>query len=167
MFEGAPSAHWKILSVYCQYSVSDSPFTAKTGVPASAIAEAAWSCVEKMLHEAQRTSAPNALSVSISTAVWMVMWSEPEMRAPFRGFAAPNSSRQAIRPGISVSAMSISLRPQSASEMSLTMWSGVPAIFSSPVHAKRERRQELPPCVADAYQITGMPTMGYKEILSW
>ncbi len=30
-----------------------------------------------MLHEAQRTSAPSALSVSISTAVWMVMCSEP------------------------------------------------------------------------------------------
>src|SRR5258708_4279309 len=34
-----------------------------------------------MLHEAQRTSAPSALSVSISTAVWMVMCSEPQMRA--------------------------------------------------------------------------------------
>src|ERR1700740_2493307 len=35
-----------------------------------------------MLHEAQRTSAPSACSVSISTAVWIVMWSEAEMRAP-------------------------------------------------------------------------------------
>ena len=54
-------------------------------MPASAIAAAAWSCVEKMLQEAQRISAPSAFSVSISTAVWIVMCSEPEMRAPFSG----------------------------------------------------------------------------------
>ena len=41
--------------------------TAKTGVPAAAMAAAAWSWVEKMLHEAQRTSAPSAFRVSIST----------------------------------------------------------------------------------------------------
>ena len=93
---------------------------ANTGMPASAIAAAAWSWVEKMLHEAQRISAPSAFSVSISTAVWIVMCSEPVMRAPLSGFLSPNSSRQAIRPGISVSAISISLRPQPASEMSAT-----------------------------------------------
>jgi hypothetical protein len=38
-----------------------------------------------MLHEAQRTCAPSACSVSISTAVWMVMCSEPVMRAPLSG----------------------------------------------------------------------------------
>ena len=65
-------------------------------------------------------SAPSAFSVSISTAVWMVMCSEPAMRAPFSGFFAAYSSRTAIRPGISVSAMSISLRPQEARPMSLT-----------------------------------------------
>ena len=59
--------------------------TAKTGTPVAAIAAAAWSWVEKMLHEAQRTSAPSAVSVSISTAVWIVMCSEPVMRAPFSG----------------------------------------------------------------------------------
>ncbi|MNV95435.1 hypothetical protein D3C71_1903260 [compost metagenome] len=106
-----PSVHWKILSVYSQYSVSDSPLTAKTGMPAAAIAAAAWSWVEKMLQEAQRISAPSSFSVSISTAVWIVMCSEPEMRAPFSGLEAPNSERQDIRPGISVSAMSSSLRP--------------------------------------------------------
>ena len=37
-----------------------------------------------MLHEAQRTSAPSAFSVSISTAVWMVMCREPAMRAPLQ-----------------------------------------------------------------------------------
>ncbi len=85
------------------------------------MAAAAWSWVEKMLHEAQRTSAPSACSVSISTAVWMVMCREPAMRAPFSGWSRANSSRTAIRPGISVSAISISLRPHGASEMSLTM----------------------------------------------
>ena len=91
---------------------------ANTGTPDAAIAAAAWSWVEKMLHDAQRTSAPRWVSVSISTAVWIVMWSEPTMRAPFSGCDAPNSSRSAIRPGISVSAMSISLRPKSARVMS-------------------------------------------------
>ncbi len=52
----------------------------------------------------------SAFSVSISTAVWMVMCSVPAMRAPLSGCLAPNSSRTAIRPGISVSARSISLR---------------------------------------------------------
>ena len=36
---------------------------------AAAMAAAAWSCVEKMLHEDQVTSAPNSTSVSIKTAV--------------------------------------------------------------------------------------------------
>ena len=76
-----------------QYSSSVSPFQAKTGMPASAIAAAAWSWVEKMLQEHQRTSAPSATSVSISTAVWIVMCSEPVMRAPLSGCAAANSSR--------------------------------------------------------------------------
>jgi hypothetical protein len=49
------------------------------------MAAAAWSWVEKMLHEHQRTSAPRHVSVSMSTAVWMVMWSEPVMRAPRSG----------------------------------------------------------------------------------
>ena len=56
--------------------------TAKTGVPPSAITAAAWSCVENTLHDAQRTSAPSAFSVSISTAVWMVMCRLPVIRAP-------------------------------------------------------------------------------------
>ena len=74
-----------------QYSSSVSPFQAKTGTPLgsstvpsgpTATAAAAWSWVEKMLQLTQRTSAPSAVSVSMSTAVWMVMWSEPVMRAP-------------------------------------------------------------------------------------
>ena len=42
---------------------------------------------------------------------WMVMWREPEMLAPARGWAGPNSLMQDIRPGISTSASSISMRP--------------------------------------------------------
>jgi hypothetical protein len=80
-----------------------------------------------MLQDTQRMSAPSAFSVSMSTAVWMVMCSEPAMRAPLSGWLGPNSSRTAIRPGISLSAMAISLRPHSASEMSLTMYSWVMA----------------------------------------
>ena len=49
------------------------------------MAAAAWSWVEKMLQLAQRTSAPSAVRVSISTAVCTVMWSEPMMRAPASG----------------------------------------------------------------------------------
>ena len=71
------------------YSSSVSPFHAKTGVPEAAMAAAAWSCVEKMLHDLfcegvsrifslawhvaydQVTSAPRDVRVSISTAVWI------------------------------------------------------------------------------------------------
>jgi hypothetical protein len=74
-----------------------------------------------MLQLAHRTCAPSATSVSISTAVWIVMWSEPVMRAPVSGLAAPYSARQAMSPGISTSASSISLRPHSASERSATL----------------------------------------------
>ena len=80
-----PPGHDSARSVHHQYSSSVSPFHANTGMPAAAIAAAAWSWVEKMLHDAQRTSAPSATSVSISTAVWIVMWSEPVMRAPASG----------------------------------------------------------------------------------
>ena len=118
-----PSARVKVRasSVQSQYSSSVSPFQANTGVPLAAIAAAAWSCVEKMLHDAQRTSAPMSFSVSISTAVWMVMCSEPVTRTPFSGLVAACLRRIDIRPGISCSAMSSSLRPQSAREMSATL----------------------------------------------
>ena len=42
---------------------------APAGVPVAAMAEAAWSCVEKMLQLAQRTFAPRATRVSMRTAV--------------------------------------------------------------------------------------------------
>ena len=81
-------------SVHHQYSSRDSPFQAKTGIPAgasgvpfgpTAMAAAAWSWVEKMLQDAQRTSAPRAARVSIRTAVCTVMCREPVIRAPASG----------------------------------------------------------------------------------
>ncbi len=86
-----------------------------------------------MLQDAQRTSAPSATSVSIRTAVWMVMCSEPATRAPLSGFVSLNSSRIAIRPGISVSAMVISMRPQLARPMSFTEKSPETSFNSTPL----------------------------------
>ena len=86
MLAPASPGQARICWVHHQYSSSVSPFQAKTGTPcgSSAVpsgptttAAAAWSWVEKMLQEAQRTSAPSATSVSMSTAVWIVMCSEP------------------------------------------------------------------------------------------
>merc|ERR1719375_2063757 len=73
-----------------------------------------------MLQEHQRTLAPNAASVSMSTAVWIVIWRDPEMLTPLKGCLKPNSLRHDISPGISVSARSSSLRPNSARPRSLT-----------------------------------------------
>ena len=109
-----PSGPSMVRSIAHQNSSSDMPFQANTGTPVAAIAAAAWSWVEKMLHELQRTVAPSAVSVSIRTAVWTVMCRQPAIRAPSSGREEPNSARSAINPGISVSAMAISLRPQSA-----------------------------------------------------
>ena len=115
---------------------------------AAAIAAAAWSCVEKMLHDAQRSSAPSSSSVSISTAVWIVMCSEPVMRAPRSGCDFAYSSRIAMRPGISVSAIRISLRPHAARFRSATsksvksaglMRAFMRGPFSSKVARTRER----------------------------
>ena len=125
-----PSGQVSICSVHHQYSSSVSPFQANTetpcglsGVPSgpTTIAAAAWSWVEKMLQLTQRTSAPSATSVSIRTAVCTVMCSEPATFLPLSGFAGPNSRRSAIRPGISCSARSISLRPNPARERSATL----------------------------------------------
>merc|ERR1719316_1099213 len=115
-----------ICSVHHQYSGSVSPFQAKTvDVPAFAIAAAAWSWVLKILHEHQRTVAPKAAKVSISTPVWIVMCSEPLMLSPLNGCAGPNSARAAMRPGISTSASESSLRPNSAKPMSFTLESAI------------------------------------------
>merc|ERR1719236_41327 len=123
-----PSAPGTVImfSVHHQYSASVSPFQAKTvEVPALAMAAAAWSWVLKMLHEHQRTLAPSAARVSISTPVWIVMWSEPLMFIPLKGWLGPNSLRAAMRPGISCSASVSSLRPNSARPISLTLESAI------------------------------------------
>src|SRR4051812_16844478 len=74
-----------------------------------------------MLQLHQRTCAPSAVSVSMSTAVWIVMCNEPVMRAPLRGCSSVNSARNAMSPGISCSASSISLRPNAARDRSATL----------------------------------------------
>ncbi len=51
-----------------------------------------------MLQEAQRTSAPSAVSVSMSTAVCTVMCSEPAMRAPVSGLAVTELGAQGHQP---------------------------------------------------------------------
>merc|ERR1719183_1772837 len=87
-----PDGQVSAFSVHHQYSSSVSPFHANTfDVFARTIAAAAWSWVEKMLHEHQRTSAPSASSVSISTAVWIVMCREPITRMPASGCFGPYS----------------------------------------------------------------------------
>ena len=119
-----------ICSAAHQYSSSVSPFQAKIGTPLGSstvpcgpttVAAAAWSWVEKMLHDAQRTSAPSATSVSMRTAVCTVMCSEPEIRAPLSGSTSAYSRRSDINPGISCSASRISLRPNSAKLRSATL----------------------------------------------
>ena len=107
-----PSGHTSASFVHHQYSSSVSPFHAKTGSALRILdacrrspggptttAAAAWSCVEKMLHDTQRTSAPSSVSVSISTAVWMVMCRLPMMRAPASGFFAGVALAQRHQPG--------------------------------------------------------------------
>src|SRR5215207_4220622 len=98
MLANSPLGHNRICSARSQYSARVSPFQAKTGTPcgSSAVplrptttAAAAWSCVEKMLQLAQRTSAPRSTRVSISTAVWIVMCSDPAILAPASGLLVP------------------------------------------------------------------------------
>lgn len=76
-----------------------------------------WNGIE-YISQGKLTSAPRVVRVSMSTAVWRVMWRQPAMRAPFRGLDWPYSSLIFISPGISFSAMSMALRPHSARLMS-------------------------------------------------
>ena len=108
-----------------QYSSSVSPFHANTGIPALAIAAAAWSCVEKILHDDHLTSAPKFTRVSINTAVWIVIWRQPRIFAPFKGNFPLYSLLRAINPGISVSANEISFLPKSARDISFTLKSSI------------------------------------------
>ena len=135
-------------SVHHQYSSRLSPFQAKTGTPfgssgvpsgPTTIAAAAWSWVEKMLQLAQRTRAPSAVSVSMSTAVCTVMCSDPVIRAPRSGWACANSARVAIRPGISCSARRISLRPNSARPRSATLYGSGALDMHSPRYCRHSR----------------------------
>ena len=121
MFSGLPSAHRRVCSMHQSNSSSVIPFHAKTGTSVAAIAAAAWSWVEKILQLDHCTWAPRAVSVSISTAVWMVMCRQPAILAPASGWLSPYLDRSDIRPGISVSANSISRRPHSANDMSATL----------------------------------------------
>merc|ERR1719159_1570859 len=108
------------------YSSSVSPFQAWTGMPALAMAEAAWSWVEKMLQLDQVTSAPSSTRVSMRTA----MWTQPAMRAPLSGLDGPYLVRIFISPGISFSDISITLRPHSARLMSATLYG---SLVSEPI----------------------------------
>ena len=112
-----------------QYSSSVSPFQAKTGTPAAAMAAAAWSWVEKMLQEHpahvgaeldERLDEDGGLDRHVQRA-----HDADALRAASR---RPYFSRVAIRPGISCSAISISLRPKSARPMSrdfvVELWFG-------------------------------------------
>ena len=47
-----------VCSMHQSNSSSFIPFHANTGIPTSAMAAAAWSCVEKILQDDQLTSAP-------------------------------------------------------------------------------------------------------------
>src|SRR5215212_10113974 len=143
-------------SVHHQYSSSVSPFQAKTGMPwgssgvpfgPTTIAAAAWSCVEKMLQDAQRTSAPRATSVSMSTAVCTVMCSDPEIRAPASGWASPYWRRSVMSPGISCSAREISLRPNACRLRSATLKSPAVRVMSPVILRERHRALDLVECV--------------------
>src|ERR1700687_5973699 len=103
-----------------------------------------------MLQEAQRMSAPSAAKVSISTAVWIVMCRDPAMRAPFSGWLLAYCSRTDMRPGISVSAMAISLRPQSESPLSLT-WE----LIATPLRPHKDIKKSLYLVCGDASQGEG------------
>jgi hypothetical protein len=61
----------------------------------------------------------------------MVMCKDPVMRTPASGFDGAYFSRIAMRPGISFSAMEISLRPQSARERSRTLKSAATGVSVS------------------------------------
>ena len=64
-------------------------------------AAAAWSCVEKMLHDDHLTSAPRSIKVSINTAVWIVMWMHPIILAPLSGCSSRYLSLNCMSAGIS------------------------------------------------------------------
>ena len=74
-----------------------------------------------MLQDDHLTSAPKSTKVSINTAVCIVICKQPIIFAPFKGDFPAYSSLKAISPGISLSAIEISFRPNSACDKSLTL----------------------------------------------
>ena len=77
--------------------------------------------LEKILHDDQRTSAPSATSVSISTAVCTVMCIQPRIFAVASGFWSAYLLRRVINAGISASANVTSRRPKAARLISATL----------------------------------------------
>ena len=87
-------------------------------------AAAAWSCVAEDVARGPAHLAPSACSVSTSTAVWMVMCSEPVMRAPLSGWLARVFLADRHQAGHLGLGDPDSLRPQSASDRSaMAYWS--------------------------------------------
>ena len=74
-----------------------------------------------MLQDAQRTSAPSAISVSMRTAVWIVMCSEPAIRAPASGLRVAVALAHRHQAGHLVLGELISVRPKSARLRSATL----------------------------------------------
>ena len=113
MFGPPPSGQRSACSVHHQYSSSVSPFHANTGTPRSSACRRADRDARPRGPGWRRCcsspSAPRrraATSVSMSTAVWIVMCSEPVMRAPASGWlaayfarAAPSGRASRARPG--------------------------------------------------------------------
>ena len=111
-----PSPKSSARSVRSQYSSSVSPFQAKTGMPfgfsgvpsgPTATAAAAWSWVEKMLHDAQRTSAPEgAQRLDQHRGLDRHVQAARDALALQRLLRPRTRARTAMRPGISCSASS-------------------------------------------------------------
>jgi hypothetical protein len=76
-------------------------------------------------------------------AVWIVIWRHPTILAPFKGCDLPYFVRRAMRPGISSSDTSISLRPKAARPMSATLYlrAGVDMLYLKERLQKRESRE--------------------------
>ncbi len=108
--------HLSVCSRHHQYSSLGSPFQAKNRNALCGQSLPLLHLGLKILQEDQRTSAPRAISVSIKTAVSIVMCNEPVIFTPARGLGFTIFFARAINPGISFSQMVIFLRPQSAKD---------------------------------------------------
>jgi len=86
----SPPGQVSALSVQPQYSSSVSPFQAYTGVPLAAIAAAAWSCVENMLHDSGQNSRVGSVDAGKSTltAVLLTGKLDTDKKKPLRNLVA-------------------------------------------------------------------------------